>query len=83
MIKIKPLGNGCMLSITEHRTTLHFAHTFGKDNLDGLQDLLYDILEHLQPTYSRYDKQKIVITIVHGDKHECKDKKCKICKEGK
>jgi hypothetical protein len=49
------------------------------DDKEGLRSLLYGLLDEIE-TSSRYDKQRVRIKIEHGDKYECKEKNCKICK---
>jgi hypothetical protein len=49
------------------------------DNLDGLREMLYEIIERLGFVGDRYDKERISIKIEHGDKFMCEDKQCTIC----
>lgn len=57
-----------------------FGYVFDEYEKDGLKDLLYDIRQMMDTLDSRYSKQRIQIQIVHGDKYECADKDCEICK---
>lgn len=78
MITIKQISNGCVVKFGSSEQQ---AYIFGLDNLSGLQEMMYDILEEIEPTNSRYSKQRLQVSIVHGDKYECKDKKCDICRQ--
>jgi hypothetical protein len=83
-LKINSFHNGALLIQDDgentHRTLYKFDYDDPELGLRDLQCLLYDISEQLSME-SRYSKERISIKIVHGDKYECKDKECAICKE--
>ena len=75
-IVIETTSNGSVVKYPENKV----SYKFEENDLEGIQEMLYDILEEVSLCTSRYDKERIQIKIVHGDKYECKDKNCKICK---
>ena len=77
MIKIKSVANGAVADDGEQSQ----AYIFGAEDLDGLRDMLFDIKDTFY-TGSRYDRERIQVSIVHGDKYECKDAKCEVCTNG-
>jgi len=79
MIKIKSASNGATVQIDSEEPEVFI---FDKDNLEGLLELLYCIRNYFELQYgaSRYDEERVDIKIGHGDKVDCKDKKCEICK---
>lgn len=80
MITIRNISNGCVLNLGDDYGEI--GYTFDDDNINGLLELLYTISDSIKVS-SRHDKYRIKLSIVHGDKFVCRDKKCKICKEGK
>lgn len=46
----------------------------------AMQRLLWHLVDALGEFGSRYDKERIRINIEHGDKYNCEDKNCEICK---
>ena len=78
MMVLKRAANGAMLSGNGEREVFEYD----EEDMGGLVELLYAVGEQLAPATSRYSKERISVTIVHGDKYECEDRKCGICKEG-
>ena len=56
------------------------AYKFDSDegDIDGLIDLLYDIIEDMGESGSRHSEKRVQVRLVHGDKYECKSG-CAIC----
>lgn len=83
-IIIEVADNGVFLSVhdddPEVRTNKE-VFEFDEDNLDELQELHNTISDLIAPMSGRNSEKRIQHKIVHGDKYECKDKKCSICKE--
>ena len=56
------------------------------DEVSGLHEMLFDILEDMGWVGDRHDRERIQIRLVHGDKflHSDEDKAedCRICKGG-
>ena len=76
MIKIKRTDNGALLDHADGST----VYAYGEDDLTGLANMLWEICELIGPITSRYSRERISIQIKHGDKYECRDKKCSVCK---
>jgi hypothetical protein len=51
-----------------------------EDSVKYMQDALFYINNTLGELENRYSQERISINIVHGDKYECEDKECPICK---
>jgi len=78
MIRIEPVINGAMVDIDDEGKVVY---KFDEDNPGELIDMLYYLADCFYST-GRYDEKRINISLVHGDKYECKDKKCDICERG-
>jgi len=48
----------------------------------GLTSMFWEICNHYgwDGDRGRYSKERINFSLVHGDKYECSDKECQICK---
>jgi hypothetical protein len=79
IITIERILNGAILHTIDGEDETKEGFVWDETNYQGLIDLLYTLLNMFEST-SRHDRERITIQIVHGDKYECKDKKCKICK---
>lgn len=91
-IKITMVDNGYILCIPngedengvdEKDTVLCF--TFDERDIEhpetkALYELLHELNNALLPT-SGFEKERITITLEHGDEHECVDEECRICQE--
>lgn len=58
------------------------AYEFDTDDgdLDGLMELLYDILDGMGWSGSRYSEKRVRVVIVHGDKFEhSSGERCDLC----
>ena len=81
MIKIERATNGAVIYYNDgDDSESPSIYKFDEEDLDGLILLLYDVRDSMSSP-SRYSKRRILVSIVHGDKYECKEKDCKICKE--
>lgn len=70
-IKLKPAQNGYIVEIYGEKYVFK----------DGeIKDMLYHIRDMISAGGSRYSKRRIYITIAHGDKYECSDKDCVLCR---
>jgi hypothetical protein len=79
-ITITPTRNGTYVEYDDGENVDRASYTFDAEtDLEGAQEFLYDIAEWVGLIGSRYDRNRIKIQIVHGDKYECSDKECKIC----
>ena len=68
--------NGATVKYPEDKV----VYKFEADDLDGLQEMLFDIKEQVQPPDSKYNKERVFISREHGSGWKCKDKKnCTIC----
>ena len=80
-IVVEPGRNGATLrsrfNMGDSMESMVFRYE--QDDLSGLADMLYEIADVAGPTSSRYDAQRIKISIVHGDKHECDVPGCEVC----
>ena len=77
-ITIEETINGAVVKYPEGKVVYKFEDI---DDLEGLQELLYTLSEKLNSS-GKYDEKKIEISIVHGSKYECHNKKkCPICKK--
>lgn len=54
---------------------------FDEENKEGLVNLLCAISERLMLD-SKYNKERAEISLAHGSRYICNDRKCKICKAG-
>lgn len=64
---------------------IHKIFKFSADDgdLNGAVDLFFCLRDIFADPRSRYAKQRLEIKLVHGDKYECEDKNCEICKESR
>ena len=67
-------------SIYKDRSYVFDAYKKDGDDMSGLREMLYDILDDMGWTGDRHDQQRIKVSIAHGDKYECQTE-CDICKE--
>jgi len=78
-IVITPTNSGAVLKYKPGG--VHEVFKFDEDNLEDAVKLFYELRNLMADGGNRYAKQRLEIKIVHGDKHECKDENCEICKE--
>jgi hypothetical protein len=76
-IIIEIISNGVVVKYPDEDK---ISYVFDNDKPEQCVEMLYNILDTLGMSGSRYDKKRIYIKIEHGDKYECKDKKCEICR---
>jgi len=50
------------------------------DNIEKQQEFLYELINVLDWYTGRYAEKKLQVDITHGDKYECFDKECSVCK---
>lgn len=75
-ITIKTLSNGAAVTVTGEAGS---AYKFGGEDLGGLSEMLYDIIDVLEPG-SRYSEKRVRVKIEHGDKYNCQaGKNCEVC----
>ena len=87
-LTIKPAINGALVYTEYDASEIDFGeasretmvYEFDENNLDSLQSMLYDLISTMDSS-GRYSKQRIKISIVHGDKYECSEADCEICEE--
>jgi hypothetical protein len=86
-IKITTVDNGFILRIPNGEdaedTVLCFAfddRAHDHPETKALYELLHELNNALLPT-SGFEKERITITLEHGDEHECVDEECRICQE--
>jgi len=79
-VTITPTMNGAYTEFDDENVT-RMSYQFDKEDgqLDGAQEMLYDIIDWIGLVGSRHDSARLQVRVVHGDKHECKG--CNICKE--
>ena len=89
-ITIHPAINGASVVVDHQEIEMSptsvvyaFEDDGGNESLGGLERLLYDLAEHLGVIGNKHSKERIRISVVHGDNYECKDETCPICKETK
>jgi CO dehydrogenase/acetyl-CoA synthase epsilon subunit len=80
-IVITPTSNGAVVKCGAAGVHEVFKFSADEENLDGAVDLFYQLKGLLADHGNRYAKQRLEIRIVHGDKYECKDKDCEICRK--
>lgn len=80
-IEIEKANNGAILKTDDKDDFSTDIYKFDDDNLDGLVEMLYEICDFVGQMGDRHDKLRIRISVLHGDKYLCMDKKCDICKE--
>ena len=78
-ITIDDAINGATVKYKQDKDVDKVVYKFNKDKLDGLRKMLWDIKEAIGELSGKYDKERISIGVVHGDRYICKDKKCEIC----
>ena len=61
------------------------AYKHDGDEMSGLTDLLYELMDDMGWTGDRHDKRRVEIRIVHGDKYEHTEidpkEGCPICQD--
>ena len=83
--EIKNSKNGLVLNINdgEDRETIVYQepeYLPEKAEYDLFKEFLYIILDNYGPSSSRYSKYRLKIVLEHGDKYDCKDTNCEICR---
>ena len=66
----------CVFAVFSNSPTEETQYNFAE-----IQAFLYHVLDYFY-TDGRHSKARIRINITHGDKYECKNKKCVICQKG-
>lgn len=81
MIKISRTDNGAVLLITgQYDENRKLSYVFDEEDPEGLISLFYEIKSTLIND-SKYSEKRVRINLEHGEKYDCKEKNCKICKE--
>lgn len=75
-ITIEDCRNGAYVIFDDGENQDRYAYRFDEDNLDGLQEMLYDIKEQFY-TGSKHDRFRVHVVVEHGTEYECKG--CDIC----
>jgi hypothetical protein len=70
-IAINPSRTGSEVIYDDGENEDRYSYVFSEDNIDGLQSLLYDLSDVLLCS-GRYSKYRIKISVIHGDKYDCK-----------
>jgi hypothetical protein len=79
-VTVTPTRNGAYVEYDDGENVDRASYTFDKDeSLEGAQECFYDIAEWIGLVGGRYDRNRLSIRIIHGDKHECSG--CKICSQ--
>jgi len=77
-ITIEQTDNGAILRVPD----LSEVYEYEDDNLDGLRNMLSSIVDYLGYPGSKWDEQRIKVTVVHGRGYQCDNsKKCPICQD--
>ena len=76
--KITFVANGALLKLQDEPRPEVFK--FEDEDPGGLVDMLQALVDYSGYLGSRYSRQRIQVRIIHGDKYECNDKKCGLCK---
>ncbi|MFH1222989.1 MAG: hypothetical protein V1647_01430 [Pseudomonadota bacterium] len=86
--EIKNGKNGLTLSINDGEDTETIVYQEPeylpeRAEYDLFQEFLFNILNDYGPSSSRYSKYRLKIVLDHGDKYDCNDTNCEICKSKK
>lgn len=76
IITIKTLDNGAVVTCGKEK----MGFNFDERDKEFERDMYSYIIDLIGNNGSRYDEQRIRVYLEHGDKYECKGKKCKICR---
>ena len=80
MITIKTTDNGAIVKVTgQYDENFERSYVFDEENMEGMEQLLWDLLDPIH-LFGKYSKERISITRVHGEKYDCEEKDCKVCK---
>lgn len=80
-LQITTADNGYILKSLDTHDGSHVFEVFENENASSIRTLIYSILDYFGETGGRYDEERVYVEIRHGDKYECNDKQCTICKE--
>jgi len=83
--EIKKSKNGMILDINDGENTETIVYQEPEDlperfEYDLFREFLCNILDNYGPNSSRYGKYRLKIVLGHGDKYDCNDANCEICK---
>jgi len=80
-IIIEPVDYGAIYTIVNDEGHARSVYAFEEDDLDDLVGMLHDLVEDIGMDGSRHSKERIRVTVAHGDKFMCteKQKDCPIC----
>ena len=82
-LKLERTANGVVVefpSCEEGVPPCKECFLYDEDDLSGVVLALYAICDWMGGRAGRHAKVRVAVRLEHGDKYECKDKKCKICK---
>ena len=57
------------------------VYEFDEESKEGLLNLLYEVDRFCMIDEGKYSKERVDITLIHGEKYECKDKNCELCEK--
>lgn len=85
-LNIELTDNGAIVEIKNHAdynegNPSKFVYAYDEDNRQSLLELMYVVNEFCDLSQGRYSKERIHVNLAHGDKYECIDANCPICKE--